>query len=173
MAAERILEKQLESTAIVRFQDCDPYRHLNNARYIDYFMNARDDQLKQFYDFDLFGFTQKTNQAWVVSRNHIAYLSPAMMQEQVIIRTQLIQMSENTLVVEGQMLDQEGRRLKALMWIEFTFIDLLIGRTAKHTDDLMDLFQAVVVEDVYEPDAFNRRADQLKALFRKQPTPQG
>jgi YbgC/YbaW family acyl-CoA thioester hydrolase len=173
MAAERILEKQLESTAIVRFQDCDPYRHLNNARYIDYFMNARDDQLKQFYDFDLFGFTQKTNQAWVVSRNHIAYLSPAMMQEQVIICTQLIQMSENTLVVEGQILDQEGRRLKALMWIEFTFIDLLTGRTAKHPDDLMDLFRTVVVEDVYEPDAFNRRADELKAQFRKQPTPQG
>ena len=29
----------------VRFQDCDPFGHLNNARYIDYFLNARQDQI--------------------------------------------------------------------------------------------------------------------------------
>jgi acyl-CoA thioester hydrolase len=31
-----ILSKELESTAVIRFQDCDPFGHLNNARYIDY-----------------------------------------------------------------------------------------------------------------------------------------
>ncbi len=34
----------LTSQAIIRFQDCDPYAHLNNGRYLDYFMNAREDQ---------------------------------------------------------------------------------------------------------------------------------
>ena len=30
--------KTPESTRIVRFQDCDPYGHLNNAKYIDYLL---------------------------------------------------------------------------------------------------------------------------------------
>lgn len=41
--------KELESIAVARFQDCDPFSHLNNARYIDYFLNAREDQLALFY----------------------------------------------------------------------------------------------------------------------------
>src|SRR5262245_18170617 len=126
MISEAIpLSKELETTAVIRFQDCDPFRHLNNARYIDYFMNAREDQLKQFYGFHIFDVAQKTNHGWVVSKNQLAYLSPAMMQEQVIIRTQLIQMTENVLVVEGIMLDQSATRLKSVAWIEFRFINLL------------------------------------------------
>ena len=49
MFTQLSLPKQLESTTKIRFQDCDPFRHLNNARYTDYFMNAREDQLAQFY----------------------------------------------------------------------------------------------------------------------------
>jgi acyl-CoA thioester hydrolase len=35
------LEKVPESEALIRFPDCDPFNHLNNSRYIDYFINAR------------------------------------------------------------------------------------------------------------------------------------
>jgi len=163
------LEKQLESTAQIRFQDCDPFRHLNNARYTDYFMNARFDQLMQFYNFNLFEVAEKTNHGWVVTKSHIAFLSPATMLEQVIIRTQLIEMTENRITVEGVMLNKDARRLKAVTWIEFTFVNLLTGRTASHTDDLMNLFRAVVVDDIFARDGFNERVDQLKVQFRRQP----
>src|SRR5690349_7723141 len=124
MPAELTLPKDLETTAIIRFQDCDPFQHLNNARYIDYFMNAREDQLKQFYNFDIFKETQRMGQGWVVSKNQLAYLFPASVQEQVLIRTNLIQMTESVLVVEGLMLDSTARRLKAVAWIEFTYVSL-------------------------------------------------
>ena len=32
----------LQSTVKIRFQDCDPFNHLNNAAYLNYFVNARD-----------------------------------------------------------------------------------------------------------------------------------
>ncbi|WP_192348725.1 hypothetical protein [Algoriphagus sp. Y33] len=35
------VEKIPESNSVIRFQDYDPFNHLNNARYIDYFINAR------------------------------------------------------------------------------------------------------------------------------------
>ncbi len=33
--------KLWESKVLIRFSDCDPFNHLNNARYIDYFINAQ------------------------------------------------------------------------------------------------------------------------------------
>ncbi|MEM9981458.1 MAG: acyl-CoA thioesterase, partial [Bacteroidota bacterium] len=38
---DRVYPALLASKAIVRFQDCDPLRHLNNAKYFDYYFNAR------------------------------------------------------------------------------------------------------------------------------------
>ena len=39
---------QTESKSIIRFQDCDPLRHLNNAKYFDYFFNAREEQVLSY-----------------------------------------------------------------------------------------------------------------------------
>ncbi len=167
------LSKELETTAIIRFQDCDPFQHLNNARYIDYFMNAREDQLRDFYHFQIFEVAQKTGQGWVVTKNQLAYLSPAMMQEQVIIRTRLVRMTENILVVEGEMLDKSARRLKAVAWIEFTFVSLQTGRTTAHPEEFMHMFSPVVVEDIFTPDGFNQRVDSLKSQYRRQPITEG
>jgi acyl-CoA thioester hydrolase len=47
-------EKILESQMLVRFSDCDPFNHLNNSRYIDYIINAREDQLLKYYEFDIY-----------------------------------------------------------------------------------------------------------------------
>jgi len=161
------LLKELESTALVRFQDCDPYGHLNNARYIDYFMNARQDQLVRYYDFDLFAVARQTNEAWVVTKTQIAYLLPAMLMEEVLIRTRLIHMSESALIVEGLMLNREAAHLKAVSWIEFAFISVLTGKRSRHSDDFMQTFGAVVVEGIYEPHNFNPRVDTLKGEFRR------
>lgn len=170
--SETVLSKELESTVIVRFQDCDPFGHLNNARYIDYFMNAREDHLRDFYNFHIFELSQTTKQGWVVTKNQLAYLSPAMMQEEVLIRTHLIRMTESMLVVEGLMFDKDARRLKAVGWIEFTFVSLQTGRTTRHPDDFMTTFGAVVVDDIYTPDGFNTRIDNLKTQYRRQPVPE-
>ncbi|MEO8613236.1 MAG: acyl-CoA thioesterase [Chloroflexota bacterium] len=168
MINERPLEKQLETTAIIRFQDCDPFQHLNNARYIDYFMNAREDQLKQFYDFRIFEVFEQTGHAWVVTKNQIAYLAPAVMLEEVIIQTQLIQMTDTILVVEGLMLDKVRGRLKSVVWIEFAFVSLLNGKTAKHPDEFMNQFQPVLVDGIFDTNGFSARVNTLKGQYRRQ-----
>lgn len=168
MIGEQELPKELESTALVRFQDCDPFRHLNNARYIDYFMDARDDQLTQFYDFRIFEVVQQTNQAWVVSKTQIAYLAPAAMMEQVLIRTRLIRLTDTALVVEGEMLDSAGKRLKSVCWIEFAFVGLATGRPVAHPEEFMTRFGAVVVDGVYMADGFGARVEALKGQYRRE-----
>jgi acyl-CoA thioester hydrolase len=166
------LLKELESAALVRFQDCDPFGHLNNARYIDYFMNARQDQLARDYGFDLFALSKQTNEGWVVTKTQIAYLSPALLMEEVLIQTRLIHMSESALVVEGLMLNREAAHLKAVTWIEFAFVSLLTGKRSTHSEDFMGTFGAVVVEGIYGQHGFNSRVDALKRQFRRAPRPQ-
>lgn len=163
------LARELESRYVVRFQDCDPFGHLNNARYIDYIFNARQDQLARDYGFHIFEHGKETNQNWVVTRSHIAYLFPAQVNEAIVIRTKLIQMTESTIVVEALMLDTELKRPKAVAWTEFTYVSLATGRTTKHPDDLMALFAQVIVEGIWSADGFNQRVEALRREHRKRP----
>ena len=97
------LEKTIESKVKIRFPDCDPFNHLNNSKYIDYIINAREDHLLEFYDFDIYKLVQEKGISWVVGQNQIAYLNPAILMETVIIQTQLIFFNEKTLLLEAFM----------------------------------------------------------------------
>jgi acyl-CoA thioester hydrolase len=169
MIQENVLTpaRDLESSAVVRFQDCDPFGHLNNARYIDYFMNARQDQLERAYGLRIFDPERRDTASWVVSKSQIAYIAPASLREEVLIRTRLIFFSETKLVVEGLMLDSSGERLKAVAWVEFTYVSLATGRPADHPESLMDLFGLVLVDGIFAEDGFNRRVSDVRAELRR------
>ena len=161
------LPKVLESTAVVRFQDCDPFGHLNNARYVDYFMNARTDQLQAHYDFNIFRVGQEIGSNWVVSKTEIVFLLPALLMETVRIQTRLILATSRKLVIEGIMFDEGGQQIKAVAWVEFTFVSLANGRPASHTEELMQLFTAVQVHDIYGTATFDERVNQLRQVQRQ------
>ena len=46
--------KILESKTLIRFQHCDPFNHLNNSEYLNYMVNAREDQLIKHYGIDIY-----------------------------------------------------------------------------------------------------------------------
>jgi acyl-CoA thioester hydrolase len=166
MESRKQLVKEPESIAVIRFQDCDPFGHLNNARYVDYFMDARFDHLAEHYDIHLF--EQGHQESWVVSKSHISFVSPALLTERVRIRTRLIHVSDRTLVVEGLMLSEDGRRLKAVLWMEFTYISLSSGRPAQHSEEQLSLFRSLLIDAGYEH-GFDRRAEALRAEYRRRP----
>jgi YbgC/YbaW family acyl-CoA thioester hydrolase len=82
------MEKTPTSFYIVRFNDCDPLGHLNNSKYIDYFINAREDHLRDHYSIDLKEWAQQ-GIAFVVTQHEIRYLRPATYNEIVGIQTAL------------------------------------------------------------------------------------
>jgi acyl-CoA thioester hydrolase len=141
---------------------------LNNARYINYFMNAREDQISRYYDFNLFAVAQEEQKNWVVTRNQIAYLAPAGIMEEVRIITRLIRATETSLMVEGVMVDTAGKRVKSVSWMEFTFVSLASGRPARHSEEMMALFRAVVVDEMETAAGFEQRVQDLKAAYRGQ-----
>lgn len=139
------MEKILKSKRKIRFQDCDPFNHLNNSKYLDYFINTREDQIAENYDLDIFNYMKTTGLSWVVASNQINYLKPAFTMETVLIESQLIQYTDNLLLVEMKMWNEQETELKAILWIKFIQYNIQTKKAANHSDDLMKLFQSVVV----------------------------
>lgn len=139
------MEKILKTKRKIRFQDCDPFNHLNNSKYLEYFINIREDQIAENYDLDIFKYMKETGLSWVVASNQISYLKPASTMETVVIESQLIQYSANLLLVEMKMWNEQETELKAILWVKFIHYNIQAKKTATHSDDLMQLFESVVV----------------------------
>ena len=139
------MEKILKTKRKIRFQDCDPFNHLNNSKYLEYFINAREDQIAENYDLDIFKYMQETGLSWVVASNQINYLKPASTMETVVIESQLIQYTDNLLMVEMKMWNENETEMKAILWIKFIPFNIQTKKVANHSDDLMKLFQSVVL----------------------------
>ena len=138
------LPNVLESRTKVRFQDCDPFNHLNNAAYLNYFMNAREDQLIDNYGVDIYKMARKEGKSWVVGSNQIAYLKPAFLMEEIVIESQLLQFGESQLLVELRMLNSDKTEVKAIMWSAFVHFNLLQQKRESHSEELLKLFKIVV-----------------------------
>lgn len=124
------------SYTVVRFSDCDPLGHLNNARYIDYFLNAREDHLKNKYGLELNQFYER-GFAWLVRSHEISYLKPARYNEIVCIQSSLVKAAEDFLLVEMKMMDEKQVDIKAVIRTIFVSVESKTGRRQKHTDEFM------------------------------------
>lgn len=159
---------ELMSTMRVRFPDCDPFGHLNNARYIDYFQNARTEHLETFYGFQVIPADAEYMPTWVSTKNQIAYLNPAKLMEDVIIKTKLIEFNNRILTAEGLMFDATAQQLKAVIWMEFFVIDMQTMRPTTHSAELMDFFGMVCwQEETIDTHQFDARVKALRQQYRK------
>ncbi len=150
----------------IRFQDCDPFRHLNNSKYLDYFVNAREDHLMEYYDMNLATIAVKMGVSWVVSMHNIAYLRPAKMMEKVLIESQLIEYSNKAIRFEMRMWDIDKTEVKSVNWTELVHIDMKTQRPTDHSEHFSKLFTSII-EPVNE-EHFDQRAAYFKEFNKKQ-----
>ncbi|CAN5440622.1 hypothetical protein BH23BAC1_BH23BAC1_15920 [soil metagenome] len=137
--------KETESKVVIRFQDCDPLRHLNNAKYFDYFFNAREDQVPRLYGLEVMDFIKEYSAVWVVYNHRIAYLRPAGVGEWVKIMTRLIWFNQNTILVEYYMTDEKKEHLKTLLWSTMRYVSMSTGKSTDHEGKVIDFLNATVV----------------------------
>ena len=132
----------------IRYQDCDPLSHLNNGRYIDYFLNAREDHLASFYDINVYDRVREGGQSWVVAKSEIIYRKPAWLMEKVLIRSQVNNYSIKHIEVEMTMYDENEKKLKSIMRSVFVPIDIKTGKAIEHEKKIMDLLEEVHVKNI-------------------------
>ena len=156
------MNKILESKTKIRFQDCDPFKHLNNSKYIDYLINAREDQLIENYSFDYLNIAQTQGVGWVTGSNQIAYLKSANLSEIVTIQSQIIKLTPLSTLVEFRMYNEDKTELKSVMWSNFIHISMETMRSRKHSETFMNLFESIhlpIKESTFE--------ERIKVLLRK------
>jgi acyl-CoA thioester hydrolase len=165
MEERSLLPKLPESTYVIKFQDCDPLGHLNNVRYFDVFLNAREEHTMKYYALNLMGLLKQHRTAWVVTNHQIAYLKPADHGKTVRIQTRIIHFDNSTIVVESLMLNENRSKLKSLLWTTYRYVSMETGRPTDHSDDLMDLLETLDDESIpYDEDGFQER---IKAITKK------
>lgn len=160
---EKVYAKETESRVVIRFQDCDPLRHLNNAKYFDYFYNAREDQVPKLYGLEVMDFYKAYKAAWVVYQHQIAYIRPAMVGEWVRIMSRLIYFNENTIVLEYYMTNDAEDQLKTVLWSTMKYVDVKTGKSTAHEGKVLDFLKASLypVANFAELD-INQRIRQIK-----------
>lgn len=156
------MTKEPGSLYTIRFNDCDPFGHLNNAAYLNYFMNAREDHLADHYDLRLKDFAAK-GRGWVVAEHRISYLKPAMVAEKVFIFTRVTDFSQQHIAVEMWMTDERQQKVKAFLVTRFAHVDLKTGKRADHDEALLRLLQNIRVEHNPDETFEQRLAARLQA----------
>ena len=157
-----------ETVHRVHFQDCDMLGHLNNARYFDYFLNAREDHTTEHYQLNMGEIAREQKAGWVITKHHISYLKPARQGAQVRILSQLIHFDNSNLVLEMQMRSEDGLRLLALLWSEMTYVSMPAGTRTDHGNAMMDLLDDLDVDTIeYDPDGFDERVKEVRQQLKK------
>ncbi|MGB8193943.1 MAG: acyl-CoA thioesterase [Chitinophagaceae bacterium] len=157
------MNKNPSSLYTIRFSDCDPFGHLNNGRYIDYFLNAREDHLKENYELTLKNFYLQ-GVSWFVNSHEITYLRPADYNETVKISSALIQIAPESLLVEFQMTDEQHTHLKSLLWTKFIPVSVKTGKRQNHDDAFMEFAKSIEVADFDPAKGYKER---LKEIIMK------
>ena len=140
----------------IRFNDCDMFGHLNNSRYLDYFINAREDHLKEHYNFDVMDY-YKNDLAWVISSHEIAYLRPSIYNEKVLIQSTLLEVEKDFLHVETIMMDELKTHLKSIMRSKLIPINTKTGRKSEHQIEFLDWAKELVNEQIDIQQSFQNR----------------
>jgi acyl-CoA thioester hydrolase len=156
------MDKEISTVVKVRFSDCDPIGHLNNVKYLEYMMNAREDHVESYYGFTYEEYTRRTGCTWITVQNEIAYLREVHYNTRVLISSKTIEVRDRISKVEILMKSEDGKTVNAVLWITVVYFNMETRKSEVHPPETRGLFERFL-EDVREK-TFQERV----SYFRKQ-----
>lgn len=137
------MEKEISSTAKIRFSDCDPIGHLNNVKYLEYMLNAREDHVESFYGFTYEEYSKRTGCTWVTIQNEIAYLKEVRYNSSVIITSKTIEVSDRISKIEILMKNEDGNTINAVLWINVIYFNMKNRTSETQPEEVKELFKNI------------------------------
>ena len=134
------------SKAKIRFIDCDPIGHLNNSKYLDYMLNAREDHVEDNYGFTYQDIIKQTGSTWVTIQNEIAYLKEVRYNTTVEVTSKIIEIGSRTSTVEIIMKNPDTGLVNAVLWTTVIFFNLTTRKADVLPEHLQELFTKFFVE---------------------------
>ena len=160
------MQKEISSESRIRFSDCDPIGHLNNVKYLDYMLNAREDHVESGYGFTYEQYTRKTGCTWITIQNEIAYLKEVRYNARVVISSKTIEIGDRLSKVEILMKSEDGKTIHSVLWLSIIYFNMKTRKSDVHPEDTKALFQKFLVE--LEEKDFKNRVSTLRKQNKKQ-----
>ncbi|MBD8017153.1 acyl-CoA thioesterase [Kaistella pullorum] len=155
------MQKELSTVVKVRFSDCDPIGHLNNVKYLEYMLNAREDHVENGYGFTYEEYTRRTGCTWITIQNEIAYLKEVRYNAKVMITSKTIEVGDRLSKVEILMKSEDGSTIHSVLWLTVIYFDMKTRRAAIQPPETINLFKDFLV-NLEEPDFKSRMASLRK-----------
>ena len=133
----------MKTNTRVSFEDCDPFSHLNNANYLNYFLTAREKQLRTNNILDIFKHAEKTGKSWAVMSHDIRYLRPARLGEKLEIWSRMLTFNSFINLIEFVMISKTSRQLKSIMHTQLAYFSIKRSKPVAHEDELKHLFDLI------------------------------
>src|SRR5690606_24372483 len=149
------MQKELSTVAKIRFSDCDPIGHLNNVKYLEYMLNAREDHVEHGYGFTYEEYTRRTGCTWITIQNEIAYLKEVRYNAKVMITSKTIEVGDRLSKVEILMKSEDGSTIHSVLWLTVIYFDMKTRRAAIQPPETINLFKDFLV-NLEEPDFKSR-----------------
>lgn len=140
------MQKEISSLVKVRFSDCDPIGHLNNVKYLEYMLNAREDHVESGYGFTYEEYTRRTGCTWITIQNEIAYLKEVRYNAKVLISSKTIEIGDRLSKVEILMKSEDGKTIHSILWLTVIYFDMKTRRSVGQPPETMKLFEDFLVE---------------------------
>ena len=137
--------KEITTKAKIRFADCDPIGHLNNVKYLDYMLNAREDHVEQQFGFSYEEYSRQTGCTWIAIQNEIAYLQELRFNTLVNITSSLVELTDRISKVEIRMTSENGEITHAVLWVSAIYFDMKSRKSLILPLETKNLFQSNLV----------------------------
>lgn len=139
------MEKEFSSLVKIRFSDCDPIGHLNNVKYLEYMLNAREDHVEENYGFTYEEYLKKHGCTWIAIQNEIAYLKEVRANSKVHITSKIIEIQDRISKVEILMKSWDGMTVHSVLWITVIYFNLKTRTSQIQPEETKALFQQFLI----------------------------
>lgn len=123
-----------EKTFSIAWGDMDALGHVNNARYFDYFQEARIDWLRELN----IGMTEKTGPVVI----HVActYLKPVVYPATVTLRSKIHSIGNSSMLMDHDLYQNDvlmAQGLSKIVWVDYT-----LGKSVPLPEVMRAMYQA-------------------------------
>jgi acyl-CoA thioester hydrolase/thioesterase-3 len=119
---------EFQSCVQVRPDDIDLFGHVHSAKYLDYFLAARFEQMQKNYNCGMDEFLSK-GLGWFLQDFDISYKRPLKLGDTAMVYTNIMELQNNGSIVAFRILNQQSNKLVATGKGKFALVDIQSARS--------------------------------------------
>lgn len=120
----------------VRPDDIDMNRHVHNAKYFDYVLAARYDQMGRCYGMDMDAFLER-GLSWFVRASYMEHKRALQLGDVAEVETRVAEIARHRVKVEFEIFRAEDGKSAARGWLDYVLVGAENGRPRSIPDDVV------------------------------------